>query len=283
MKLQYKGHTFKLLLRKRILPVAVVEIVPELHGTPTDYKLNVNGTKLQGKVALITGAHRGIGYHIALRLLQEGAKVIITGRNEEALKNTIRQLNTPNAAYLVWDIAGGKESEHFGEAKGIFGSVDILVNNAGVTSKSKIRPYFEIMDETQYHYVHDINTLSTRRMCLEYAKTVKQGTILNIISNTSVLPALDAYFTSKWALYSFTKAYADELKSTGRNITINGLCPGPIKTDMTPEESFYRKEIPNHRIGLPEEIAELAFVQILSGLKGQNGEITVCDGGQIYR
>lgn len=283
MKFQYKGHTFKLLLRKRILPVAVVEIVPELQGTPTDYKLNVNGTKLQGKVALITGAHRGIGYHIALRLLQEGAKVIITGRNEEALKNTIRQLNTPYAAYLVWDIAGGKESEHFGEAKGIFGSVDILVNNAGVTSNTKIRPSFEKMDETHYHYVHDINTLSTRRMCLEYAKTVKQGTILNIISNTSVLPALDAYFTSKWALYSFTKAYADELKSTGRNITINGLCPGPIKTDMTPEESFYRKEIPNHRIGLPEEIAELAFVQILSGLKGQNGEITVCDGGQIYR
>lgn len=283
MKFQYKGHTFKLLLRKRILPVAVVEIVPELQGTPTDYKLNVNGTKLQGKVALITGAHRGIGYHIALRLLQEGAKVIITGRNVEALKNTIHQLNIPNAAYLVWDIAGGKENEHFNEAMGIFGSVDILVNNAGVTSNTKIRPSFEEMDETHYHYVHDINTLSTRRMCLEYAKTVKQGTILNIISNTSVLPALDAYFTSKWALYSFTKAYADELKSTGRNITINGLCPGPIKTDMTPEESFYRKEIPNHRIGLPEEIAELAFVQILSGLKGQNGEITVCDGGQIYR
>ena len=283
MKFQFRGHTYKLLHRKHVLPVAIVEIVPELQDAPASYKLNVNGSKLQGKVALITGAHRGIGYHIALRLLQEGAKVIITGRNEEALKSTIRQLNTPNAAYLVWDIAGGKESEHFGEAKGIFGSVDILVNNAGVTSNTKTRPSFEGMDETHYHYVHDINTLSTRRMCLEYAKMVNQGTILNIISNTGVLPALDAYFTSKWALYSFTKAYADELKSAGRNITINGLCPGPIKTDMTPEESFYRKEIPNHRIGLPEEIAELAFVQIISGLKGQNGEITVCDGGQIYR
>ena len=283
MKFQYKGHTYKFQLRKRVLSVALVEIVPELQGTPANYKLNVNGSKLQGKVALITGAHRGIGYHIALRLLQDGAKVIITGRNEEALKNTIHQLNTPNAAYMVWDIAGGKESEHFKEAMGIFGGVDILVNNAGVTSNTKIRPSFEVMDKVHYHYVHDINTLSTRRMCLEYAKTVKQGTILNIISNTGVLPALDAYFTSKWALYSFTKAYADELKSAGSKITINGLCPGPIKTDMTPEESFYRKEIPNHRIGLPEEIAELAFVQILSGLKGQNGEITVCDGGQIYR
>lgn len=283
MKFQYKGHTYKLLLRKRVLPVAVVEIVPELRGTPVNYKLNVNGSKLQGKVALITGAHRGIGYHIALRLLQEGAKVIITGRNEEALKNTIQHLNTPNASYLVWDIAGGEEYEHFKEAIRIYGSVDILVNNAGVTSNTKTRPSFEEMDKTHYHYVHDINTLSTRRMCLGYAKTVQHGTILNIISNTGVLPALDSYFTSKWALYSFTKAYAVELNRAGCNITINGLCPGPIKTDMTPEESFYRKEIPNHRIGLPEEIAELAYVQIISGLNGQNGEITVCDGGQIYR
>ena len=283
MIFRYKGHTYKLLLKKRVLPVAIVEIVPELQDAPTEYKLNVNGTKLKGKVALITGAHRGIGYHIALRLLQEGAKVIITGRNEAALKRSILQLNTPDAAYLVWDIAGGNEYEHFKEAWGIFGSVDILVNNAGVTSETKTRPSFEEMDKTHYHYVHDINTLSTRRMCLEYAKSVQQGTILNIISNTGVLPALDAYFTSKWALYSFTKAYAEELKSAGSSITINGLCPGPIKTDMTPEESFYRKEIPNHRIGLPEEIAELAFVQLLSGLNGQNGEITVCDGGQIYR
>ncbi len=283
MKFRYKSHIYKILRWKRIIPIGIVEIVPELVGMPKEYSLQIDGTKLHGKIALVTGAHRGIGYHIALRLLKDGAKVIITGRNEEALKRTAKQINSPNIAYLVWNITDENETEKYKKAIDIFGGIDILVNNAGVTSETKIRPPFVEMSKSHYHYVHDINTLSTRRMCLTFAKLIPQGTILNIISNTSLLPALDAYFTSKWALYSFTKAFAEELKDAGSNITINGLCPGPIKTDMTPEESFYRKEIPNHRIGIPEEIAELAFVQILSGLNGSNGEITVCDGGQILR
>lgn len=283
MKFRYKGHIYRILLRKRIVPVGIVEIIPQLAGAPQEYQLRIDGSKLAGKVALVTGAHRGIGYKIALRLLKDGARVIITGRNEEALKETINQLNSPNVAYMVWDIAEGNESNHFKKASNIFGSIDILVNNAGVTSDTKSRPPFEEMSEKHYHYVHDINTLSTRNLCLKFTETFKQGTILNIISNTGVLPALDAYFTSKWALFSFTKAYAKDLEESGAKVTINGLCPGPIKTEMTPEESFYRKEIPNHRIGLPEEIAELAFVQICAGLEGKSGEITVCDGGQIYR
>ena len=283
MKFTYKGHIYKILRKKRIIPVGIVELVPKLYDVPVESHLVINGSKLKDKVALVTGAHRGIGFSIAMRLLKEGAKVIITGRNEEALKKTVQQLATPNVAYMVWDIAGGKEKEHFDEAESVFGKIDILVNNAGVTSNTKIRYSFEDMDDAHYHYVHDINTLATRKMCLEFSNRSQTGTILNIISNTGVLPALDAYFTSKWALYSFTKAFADEMANKESSVTINGLCPGPIMSDMTPEESFYRKEIPNHRIGIPEEIAELAFVQIFSGLNGQNGEITVCDGGQIYR
>lgn len=283
MKIRHKGHVYKILRWKRIFPVGIVEIVPELVGTPKEYLLTIDGSRLEGKVAIVTGAHRGIGYFIALRLLKDGAKVIITGRNEEALKKSVERLNTPNVAYMVWDIVDGNETEQFRRAGDLFGRIDILVNNAGVTSDTKKRPPFEEMSEKHYHYVHDINTLSTRNMCLKFTQSFNQGTILNIISNTGVLPALDAYFTSKWALFSFTKAFAEELKAIDAKVTINGLCPGPIRTEMTPEESFYRKEIPNHRIGLPEEIAELAFVQICAGLEGQNGEITVCDGGQIYR
>lgn len=283
MRFRYRGHVYKILLWKRIFPVGIVEIVPGLVGAPKEYHLKVDGSKLEGKVAIVTGAHRGIGFHIALRLLMDSAKVIITGRNEEALKRVVNQLNTPNVAYMVWDIVNVNEIENFKKANELFGNVDILVNNAGVTSDTKTRPSFEEMSEKHYHYVHDINTLSTRNMCMKFSELFKQGTILNIISNTGVLPALDAYFTSKWALFSFTKAYAEELKAASAKVTINGLCPGPIRTDMTPEESFYRKEIPNHRIGMPEEVAELAFVQICSGLEGQSGEITICDGGQIYR
>lgn len=283
MKFKYKGHTYKILRKKRIVPIGIVELVPQLYDSPRESQLVINGSKLIDKVAIVTGAHRGIGYSIAMRLLKEGAKVIITGRNEEALKNVVQKIATHNVAYMVWDIAGGKEKVHFDEAESIFGKIDILVNNAGVTSNTKIRYSFEDMDDSHYHYVHDINALATRRMCMEFANRSHTGTILNIISNTGVLPALDAYFTSKWALFSFTKAFADDLTNKGGSVTINGLCPGPIMSDMTPEDNFYRKEIPNHRIGIPEEIAELAFVQIYSGLNGQSGEITICDGGQIYR
>lgn len=283
MRFTYKGHIYKLVLRKHVIPVVIMELIPKLYEAPTDYHLTINGKKLEGKVALITGAHRGIGFHIAMRLLKEGARVIITGRNEKALKEGVMKLNSPNVGYLVWDITDTKEIEHFDEAEKLFGKIDILVNNAGVTSNTKVRYSFEEMNDEHYHYVHDINTLFTRRMCIEYSRRSRKGTILNIISNTGILPALDAYFTSKWALYSFTKAFSDELEGQGGSITINGLCPGPIMSNMTAEETFYRKEIPNHRIGIPEEIAELAFVQIYSGINGQNGEITVCDGGQIYR
>lgn len=279
MRFKFRGRHYELLLKHHIFPVGIVGVIPQLYGMPKDYKLVVNGSKLQGKVALVTGAHKGIGFQIALRLLKDGAKVIITGRNEEALKSIINQLNTPNLAFMVWDIADGKTKKHLEEAQKIYGKIDILVNNAGVTTKTKKRMSFEEMDEMHYHYVHDINTLSTVRMCQEFVNQQQSGTILNIISNTGVLPAIDAYFTSKWSLYSFTRAFAIEQKK----ITVNGLCPGPIKSDMTPTRNFYRKEIPNHRIGIPEEIAELAFVQICSGLNGKNDEITICDGGQIYR
>lgn len=279
MRFKFRCRNYNLLLRRHIFPIGLVEEVPELYGTPATSKFIVNGSKLEDKVALVTGAHKGIGYHIAIRLLKDGAKVIITGRNEDALINTVHQINTSNLAYMVWDIADDKIKDHFEEAKAIFGPIDILVNNAGVTSNTNTRPSFEEMDDKHYHYVHDINAIASAKMCHEFINQFQNGTILNIISNTGVLPALDAYFTSKWALYSFTKALASQQKA----VSVNGLCPGPTKSDMTPEYNFYRKEIPNHRIGLPEEIAELAFVQICSGLNGQSGVISVCDGGQIYR
>ena len=285
MIFRYKEKVYNLILWKKIFPIGITEIVSSLRGEPTSHQLVVNGNKLSGKVALVTGAYKGIGYHIALRLLKEGAKVIITGRNVEELNRTVNFVNSPSLKSVVWDISDGHYSEHFDEVGKLFGTIDILINNAGVTSNTKTRPSFEEMDRVHWHYVHDINTIATSVMCKIFTKKYNEGTILNIISNTAVLPAQDSYFTSKWALYSFTKAFSDDLTRTNSKVTVNGLCPGPIKTDMTVGKytTMYRREIPNHRIGLPEEIAELAFVQILSGLSGQNGEITVCDGGQIYR
>ena len=86
----------------------------------------------------------------------------------------------------------------------------------------------------------------------------------------------------KWALYSFTKSYGQKCFNEGKNIKVNGLCPGPVKTSMTVSEnsSLLRGDIPNKRIGLPEEIAELALMIVYSSMYGMNGHIIVCDGGE---
>lgn len=286
MIFKFRGRQYILALQKSIFPIrGIHEFVHNFKNEPNEYPLIINGNKLDNKVVLITGGYKGIGLHIAIRLIKDGAKVIITGRNENQLNKTIEKYDTNLLKGIVWDISDYNVSEHFAEAEACFGRIDILVNNAGVTSDTKERPSFEAMSKKHYHYVHDINTIGSVRMCEEFAKRSNNGTILNIISNTSVLPALDSYFTSKWALYSYTKEAGRKYADKGLCITVNGLCPGPIKTDMSfgPSTSLYRQAIPNHRLGLPEEIAELAFVQIVAGLRGLNGEITVCDGGQILR
>lgn len=284
MRFKIWGHHYNLLLKKHIFPIGLVEIVPKLYGAPTSYDLVIDGTKLLEKVALVTGAHKGIGFHIAMRLLKEGAKVIITGRNEQALKDTVEKLNTTNVAYMVWDIADGKEKEHFDEAVKVFGSIDILVNNAGINRINGISMNFETATTEYIHLMNDINVLGVVRMCEAFTCNFTNGTILNIISNTAVWPAVGIYWLTKWALYDYTKGLSERI-ANNNSITVNGICPGPTRTDMMPnfKSSVYSSLMANKRVGMPEEIAELAFVQILSGLNGQNGEITVCDGGQIYR
>lgn len=282
MKFKYKGKIYNLSLKKRLIPVGLSQIIDKLNNEPNEERpLMVDGNALEGKVALVTGAYKGIGYAIAKRLLQDGAKVIITGRNEELLKVAAGKLNTKNVSWMKWDISDRTHCEDYlKEAESRFGAIDVLVNNAGVSTDRKGRVDFDHMDKSHFHYVHDINTLGTRQLCMSFIARYGKGTILNILSNTSLRPAQDAYFTSKWAMRAFTEAMGKSVER--KSATINGLCPGPIKTDMSfaPGVSMYRKEIPNRRLGMPEEVAELAFVQVLSGLNGTSGLITVCDGGE---
>ena len=285
MKFKIKGRYYHLLMKYHILPIGFAEVVSQPYGMPEDYKLIINGSKLKGKVALVTGAHKGIGFHIAFRLLKEGAKVIITGRNEESLKRTIGIFDTPNVKYLVWDIADGKVKDHFDEAIRLFGNIDILVNNAGVNKIKGVSMSFEDATLDYIHAMNDINVLGTVQMCEEFICRTSSGTILNVISNTAVRAATGIYWMSKWAIYDYTKGLSKKFNNSLCKITVNGICPGPTMTDMmfdknSPFSTVYYPAMANKRIGLPEEIAELAFLQILAGLNGQNGEITVCDGGE---
>lgn len=288
MKIRIKGKHYNIFLIHKIIPKAIVQIIRTMNGEPKDKALVINGNKLAGKVALVTGAHKGIGYAIAKRLLQDGSKVIITGRNEQQLLKAVKSLGTPNVASMVWDISDRSNcSSYFGKAESFFGKIDILVNNAGVNQDGKGLQTFEQMTKDYLHCQHDINVLGTVQMCKKFEERgigrENTASILNILSNCAVRGAKDAYWMSKWALLSFTKAFAKESKNLNNKLTVNGLCPGPTKTDMmfNVNSSLYNKNMKNKRMGLPEEIAELAFIQIISGLyNGVNGMITVCDGGE---
>lgn len=280
MKKNIPGTSLQLLLSKN--RIGVSHLIRKMDGEGNFDSFDGNNTLL-GEVALVTGAYKGIGLAIANRLLKEGASVIITGRNIAGLEKTVNNYSGKNIAFMVWDISDTASiNDNIQKATSIFGKITILVNNAGVTGDARGRLPFETMDTSHVHYVHTINTIATKKMCESYMEHFQNGTILNIISNTGIIPALDAYQTSKWALYSYTKALSEQCRIKGSSITINGLCPGPIKTDMTFNRgtSMFRPSIPNRRIGLPEEIAELALLQIRCGLSGQNGMITVCDGGE---
>ena len=281
MRIKIKGHIYRILLRKKVIPAGLVEIIPDFYEAPGEARQVTRGDKLQGKVALITGARKGIGYSVAYRLLKEGAKVIITDSDEVLLEDAVRHLNSPDAAYMVWDITDGDQNRHFKEAAGIFGKVDILVNNAAI--KKEIDPYsdFENASPDYVHTIHDTTVMGTVGMCESFVSMFNGGTILNVISNTAVRAAVGIYWMSKWALYDYTKGLSKRLQNVSP-ITVNGICPGPARTEMMRDyiDNVYLRTPLNKRLALPEEIAELAFLQILSGLNGKSGEILVCDGGE---
>lgn len=283
MNISIFGSKYRIIIKKKIFGSGIEKVWNNFRQkTCYNYSESL-GNRLKEHCALITGGGTGIGYAIAVRLLGEGSKVIITGRHREALEKTIRQLNHPNLSYMVWDVSDrNNNSENFRKADQIFGKIDILVNNAGVTSDGSGRKHFEKMRDDHFRYVHDINTLGTKNMCEEFVKQHYQGTILNIISNTAIIPAYDAYTSSKWALYAFTQSFGELCLNQNKSITVNGLCPGPVMTRMSfnSTTSLFRNLIPNKRMGLPEEIAELAIVQLICGLNGENGKITICDGGE---
>lgn len=281
MKKNIPGTDFQLYLDKNIAGSGIIHLIKDMYDRP-DTSTFVCSHSLEGHIALVTGGHKGIGFAIAQKLIKEGASVIITGRNEVNLETAVKELGD-KSAYMVWDISDHETiPNRLFEAGTVFGPISILVNNAGVTGDNRGRLGFETMDGQHIYFVHNVNLIGTKILCECFLKIAIEGTILNIISNTGTLPATDAYQTSKWALYSYTKGLAEQVQSKGCGVTVNGLCPGPIKTDMSFNRgtSLFRKEIPNRRIGLPEEIAELAYVQIMNGLKSQNGFITICDGGE---
>ncbi|BCS81389.1 3-oxoacyl-[acyl-carrier-protein] reductase [Anaerocellum diazotrophicum] len=244
---------------------------------------------LKDKVALITGASRGIGKAIALKFAQNGANVIINYSSSqsqaESLKEEIEKIGT-KAIMIKCDVSNPDEvNQMFSQAEKEFGKIDILVNNAGVTKDALILR----MNEEDFDKVIAIN-LKGAFLCARAAAKimVKQrfGNIINISSVVGIAGNMGQanYAASKAGIIGLTKSLAKELAS--RNIRVNAIAPGFIKTDMTEVLSDKIKEsmlssIPLGRFGEADEVANVALF-LASNLSSYiTGQVIVVDGGMI--
>lgn len=245
---------------------------------------------LEGKVALVTGASRGIGRAIAIELAKAGAEVIINylGSEEKAqeVKATIEGLG--KKAHLArFDVANPQEViAAIKELEPRIGPIHILVNNAGITRDT----LFLRMKLEDWEAVLRTNLFSAfyvTQAVLPLMLKARWGRIINISSVVAFTgnPGQVNYAAAKAGLIGFTKALALEVAS--RNITVNAIAPGYIETDMTeklPEKvkEAFLQEIPLKRAGLPEEVAHLALFLASDQASYITGAVFHINGG-LYR
>ena len=242
---------------------------------------------LEGKVAIITGGTRGIGYDIVKKFLDNKAKVVLFGSREESVNKAINNLKEegyeaigfyPNLSNLD-DV-----KEAYDEVIKAYGKIDVLVNNAGVSSATP----FEKYTEEEYEKVVDINikaVYNCSKAVVEYMKE-NGGVILNTSSMVSIYgqPSGVMYPASKFAVNGMTKSLARELGKY--NIRVNAVAPGITETDMVkalPKEMIEPliKTIPLGRIGTPEDVAN-AFLFLASDMASYiTGAILSVDGAAM--
>jgi len=242
---------------------------------------------LTGKTALVTGASRGIGRAIALRLAEAGANVVVNyAGSEAAAAETVAMVKERgrDAIMIKANVANADEvQEMFTQALDHFGSVDILVNNAGITRDNLLmRMKEEEWDDvinTNLKGVFNCIKVATRPMMKQ-----RSGRIINITSVVGVLgnPGQANYVAAKAGVIGLTKTTARELAS--RNITVNAVAPGFIDTDMTaglPEDvkNNMLGQIPLARLGQPDEIASVVVFLASDAAGYMTGQTLHVDGG----
>jgi 3-oxoacyl-[acyl-carrier protein] reductase len=243
---------------------------------------------LKGKIALVTGASRGIGRAIAQRLAREGAAVAINyARNADdavKLKNEIEAAG--GKAFTVQaDVARvGEVVRLFDETLAHFGRLDILVNNAGIMFTKSV----SATTEAEFDRIFAINVKGVFFACQQAATRLADGgRIINLSSSTTArpMPTYGAYVATKGAVEQFTRSLAGELGR--RRITVNAISPGPTETELflegkTPEqlERFAKLSVFG-RLGQPPEIAEVVAFLASDAAGWVTGQNIRVNGGLV--
>lgn len=237
---------------------------------------------LTGKIAIVSGATRGIGKAIAKKLLANGANVAICGRNEELLKD----LQTENTLAFKADVSNPTDCQAFVDAViQKWGKIDILVNNAGITRDNLLLR----MTDEEWNSVLNINLTGAFNLCRAAIRPMlkqRSGKIVNISSVIGIVgnTGQTNYAASKAGLIGFSKALAKETASRG--ILVNIVAPGYIDTDMTQQLSDKHKEmiasqIPLGRTGTVEDVANTVYFLVSDMNKYITGQIINVDGGLV--
>ena len=249
----------------------------------------MNAKKLTGKVAVVTGASKGIGTAIATALASEGAAVVVNYSSSKSGADKVVAEITGNGGKAIAvqaDLAKSADIQSlFAEAKKAFGRIDILVNNAGIYEFSPL----ENLTEEHFHKQFNLNVLGlllATRAAVQHFDSAG-GSIINISSVVSTLgfPNASVYSGTKGAVDSITRSLAKELGPRG--IRINAINPGMVETEGTHSagiaESEMRKQVeaqtPLGRIGRPQDIAGAAVFLASSDSSWITGETFVISGG----
>lgn len=237
---------------------------------------------LENKIALITGASRGIGRAIAHKLYRSGASVIINYKdNKKEAIETQNLIGAKKSLLFQADISNENECKEMIEnAVNKFGKIDILINNAGVNYEFPIQEF----NKKEMNEIINTNFKGPLFCIKESIKHMNKGVIINIASDVSFIgiPNISVYTGSKSAIIGVTKSLAKELAPS---IRINCIAPGIISTDMTKtlleqEGGNLLKNIPLQRFGTPEDIANVVAFLASDYASYITGQTIVVDGGR---
>jgi NAD(P)-dependent dehydrogenase (short-subunit alcohol dehydrogenase family) len=249
----------------------------------------MNGTALQGRTAIVTGASRGIGRAIATLLADQGADVVVVARSAEALGEIAADITARGgrAAAVAVDVTADDAAQQIVDrAQEEFGRLDILVNNAG--GNSFMSP-LQTMRFSGWQKTMALNLDSTVRLiqaALPALIETGRGSIVNVSSVTGLRgsPLMSHYGAAKAAVISLSQSLALEVATQG--VRVNALIPGWVETDLT---GFLRTDealeetvlgrVPMHRWGRPEEIAQAALFLAGDASSFVTGQSLVVDGG----
>ena len=245
--------------------------------------------RFENQVAVVTGAGRGIGHAIAIRLASEGARIASVSRTEANAKKTADEINAARAdaakAYAI-DVADHAAAQKIGaQILEDFGRVDILVNNAGVTRdglsmRMPVEDWDTVLNTNLKGAFNFVQALMRPMIKQRSGRIINISSVIGLIGNAGQAN----YSASKAGLIGLTKSLARELASRG--ITVNAIAPGLIETDMTDVLSdevrqAILQKIPLGKLGQPDDIAAAVAYLASAEAKYITGQVLAVDGGMV--